>query len=165
MKLMDHPSKTPEIQPHFASNEPKSHPYVRLDINETLPVGAKVGRMSTQAIAIYDQQNRLLGGLSLRVNQARPGSHEPAKAVIDNIQLGREYQGLGYGKATYLELLKHLDRTVLQSGALNENSEKIWKSLVNDGLAEEIQADIEGSKYYRSIPSGTKKRWPRFSLK
>lgn len=61
--------------------------------------------------------------------------------VVQNIKLDESHIGKGYGKSTYLELIKLAGRSgkTLQSGEeLSRQALKVWEWLVHKGLAIKI---------------------------
>ena len=72
-------------------------------------------------------------------------------AYIANILILDEFQRRGFGKATYIEILKGLNGISLQSGVLNERSRGIWEWLVRSGVARKV-SDDEGGVYETIVP-------------
>jgi len=104
-------------------------------------------------IKVLDAANNPIGSLTLRVNIPDSWNGTVRNvARVSEINIDAPYVGKGFGKATYLEILKFLGDMPLQSGSINDNSIGIWESLVRDGLAErEYTQDEGGEKQVRYI--------------
>lgn len=72
-------------------------------------------------------------------------------AYIGNIQIRETFQGNGFGKATYIEILKRLNGVRLKSSVLNQKSRGMWEWLVRNGIARKI-SDVEGGVYETILP-------------
>lgn len=77
-----------------------------------------------------------IGGLALQ-------EPDEAHRFIRTIKLYDSYLDQGYGRATYLEILKLLPEGVQlrTEGSLSHDSFKIWQRLVAEGLAERLDKD------------------------
>ena len=126
----------PETPEQYDLPEPKkSRPVVYLVDKpvETQP------NLILHRIEILDSQNQVIGNISVleRKKSGKPGDFKrETVAMIKQIDLAEQFIGKGFGKAAYLELLKMLRDTPLVSASTNQDSNKIWESLVRDGLAE-----------------------------
>lgn len=70
---------------------------------------------------------------------------EKPSAHLNTITIHEDFRGRGYGKSTYLEILKYLGDIKLKSGsALSRGSLPIWEWLVEKGVARKV---TEGAIY------------------
>lgn len=81
-------------------------------------------------LTVHDEKREAIGSIELSI----PRDSSNGFANIDFIYLKRK----GFGKSTYLELLKYLDNTKLRSGALNPTTQHIWEWLVGNGIAKRL---------------------------
>lgn len=130
VQLIDHPREVEE----------SLRPYVSLHDIDIISGSQQVGVLK----------------LKKTLKSDRPDHPRPRVAMIEEIRLENTNDiGKGYGKATYLELLKSLGDMPLMSAIINDFSEAIWKSLVRDGLAEEDFIEVNGQRKmvgYISLP-------------
>jgi len=113
-------------------------------------------------ISILDSTNQVIGNISMverkKSDKDKPGDFKrETLAIIKKITLKELFIGKGFGKAAYLELLKMLGDTPLVSGSANELSNRVWESLIKDGLAEYDETEIiQGKRRYVSKPEAVK---------
>ena len=138
-------------QPHTSEyyerilNPEKKLPQVELyQFQKSATLPAK-GTLTVNRFQILDPKARkTIGELSLDISSP---ADKKRSATLGNISLRSTYIGKGYGKATYLELLKHLGETKLLSGEINEKSRKIWEWLKERGMAKLVNPYIKNSGY------------------
>lgn len=78
---------------------------------------------------------------------------EDNKATVDAVELSEDFQNQGLGKQAYIALGNLLDsqNILLVSGKLNENSTRLWNSLVRDNQAVELKDNqfiFQNSQFY-----------------
>lgn len=147
----------PETPERYDLPEPKkSRPFVRLIDN---PVQTQPN-LTLHRIEISDSHGQVIGNISM-LERKKSGKHgdfeRETVAIIKQINLAEQFIGKGFGKAAYLELLKILGDTPLVSGSTGQDSNKIWESLVRDGLADHDESEgTRKVKRYVSRPEAIK---------
>ena len=110
----------------------------------TLPkILLKQNKEISEQIKGYDilsDSSTKVGYIILAINTFK---HERNLAYVGSIQIREEFRGKGFGKATYIEVLKSLNGIQLKSSTLNEKSRGIWEWLVRNGIPRKI-SDVEG---------------------
>src|SRR3989344_4059752 len=126
-------------------NPDKTLPEVKLYQGKKSLMSSKV--QTTHHYEVLNKNNLSIGGFLLSVPNA---PHPESAAFIRqmSIRVGpHEFAQQGFGKATYLAILKRLSDTKLHSGEINEGSKKIWQWLVQKGVAKQIDPTDANGEY------------------
>jgi len=91
------------------------------------------GTFKSENLIIKNENNEEIGTAILNIFYPPNREHY---AYLNTIKIKEELRGKGYGKATYLELIKKLADVKLKSGfQLSRGSSKVWEWLCQNGLA------------------------------
>jgi len=132
--------KAPELNNKMKILEAEFYHLPKVSIELKIPKNPMSGTLYLEGFIIKDDVGEEIGDFVLSNSKSLKNEHF---ASLNSININEKPKGEGYGKSTYLEIIKHLNGIKLKSGwQLSRGSFKIWEWLVSQGLAKKIKEGV-----------------------
>lgn len=132
--------KVPELNSKKKILEAEFYHLPKVSIDLKIPKNPMSDTLYLEGFIIKDDAGEKIGDFVLSNFRSLKGEHF---ASLTAININEKPKGEGYGKSTYLEIIKFLNEIKLKSGwQLSRGSYKIWEWLVSQGLAKKVKEGV-----------------------